>query len=179
MTWGFGGWGYSPWGGSSPSSSSSLVTVNIAAVTMISSTYLRVQLNTQVLTVGTYLNSENYTISLRSDSPLAGDPVRVVNVFAPTGDVLKADYIYLETTPHTNGSFYEIYFTSLQMLDGTIVSGVSNPMPYASRVTKTMNVLSNLPSHFDKRLDSTFNAVVSAFSIQDDIIGGSRSDRFP
>lgn len=176
MTWGISGWGSSPWGGGEPSE---LGDINITTVTLISPTYMRLHLNTEVIAIGSYLDPQNYTISFRSDSPISGEPVRVVRVIAPARDLLKADYVYLETTLHTNGAFYEVYFNSLQTLDGVVGSGVNNPMPYASRVTKTMNVLNNMPSHFDKRLDSMFSAVVSAFSTQDDIIGGSRSDRFP
>lgn len=176
MSWGTGPWGITPWGGGEPSV---LGDIQVTTVRFITPTYIRLHLNTQVIATGNYLDPENYTIALRSDSPVAGDAVRVVRVFAPTQDVLIADYVYLETTPHTNGAFYEVNYTELQTLDGVSGFGVNLKMPYQSRVTKTMSSLKNVPSHFDKRLDALLHAVVSAISLQDDTIGGSRSDEFP
>jgi hypothetical protein len=176
MSWGDGEWGTSPWGGGAPSVAGD---ISVSSVRFISPTYIRVHLNTQVIVNSFYLDPENYTIALRSDSTIAGDAVGVVRVFAPANEVLIADYIYLETTQHTDGALYDISFTSLQTLDGVTGSGVSAPAGYASRVTKTMSSLKSIPSHFDKRLDALLHAVVAAISIQDDIIGGSRSDRLP
>lgn len=176
MAWGSDGWGTSPWGGGAPSVAGD---ISISSVRFISPTYIRVHLNTQVIVNSFYLDEENYSITLRSDSPVAGDAVQVVRVFAPANEVLIADYIYLETTQHTDGAMYDIAFTELQTLDGVSGSGVSSPAGYASRVTKTMSALKAIPSHFDKRLDALLHATVAAISIQDDIIGGSRSDRLP
>ncbi len=176
MTWGSGPWGTTPWGGGEPSL---LGDISISTVRFIGPTYIRLHLNTQVIATGSYLDPENYTIALRDDTPIDGAAVRVVRVFAPAQDVLIADYVYLETTAHTNGAFYEVHFTELQTLDGVSGFGVSDPMPYVSRVTKTMSTLKAIPSHFDKRLDALLHAVATAISLQDDTIGGSRSDEFP
>ena len=176
MTWGTGPWGSTPWGGGEPSA---LGDINITTVQFITPTFIRLHLNTQVIATGSYLNATNYEITLRSDSPIAGDAVRVVRVLAPTQDVLVADYVYLETTPHTNGATYDIYFTELQTLDGVSGFGVNTPVAYQSRITKTVSSLKNIPSHFDKRLDALMHALISANSLQDDTIGGSRSDEFP
>lgn len=176
MPWGSGPWGTTPWGGGEPSV---LGDIEITSVRFISPTYIRLHLNTQVIATGNYLDPENYTITLRADSPIVGDPVQVLRVFAPTQDVLIADYIYLETTPHTGGSNYEVFFTELQTLDGVSGFGVNLSMAYQSRITKTMSSLKNVPAHFDKRLDSLLHAVITAISLQDDTLGGSRSDEFP
>lgn len=176
MPWGSGPWGTTPWGGGEPSA---LGDISITTVRLITPTYMRLHLNTQVIATGNYLNPQNYVIAVRSDSPVAGDAVRVTRVFAPTQDVLIADYVYLETTPHTGGATYDVYFTELQTLDGVSGFGVNGKVAYQCRVTKTMSSLRSVPSHFDKRTDSLLHAVVSAISLQDDTIGGSRSDEFP
>ncbi len=176
MSWGTGPWGITPWGGGEPSA---LGDINITTVRFITPIYIRLHLNTQVIATGSYLDPENYVISLRSDSPVVGDQVRPIRVFAPTQDVLVADYIYLETTPHTLGAYYEVNFTELQTLDGVSGFGVNLETPYQARTTKTMSQLKSLPAHFDKRLDALLHAVATAISLQDDTIGGSRSDEFP
>lgn len=176
MTWGTGPWGATAWGGGDPSTSGA---VHLTSVRYIGQTYLRLHLNTQVIVNEDYLNPENYTLFLREDSPVPGDEVRVVRVFPPSQDVLVADYIYVETTRHTEGATYDVSFTRLQTLDGVNGAGLGGSVGYAARVTKTMIALKNVPSHFDKRLDSLLHALVTAISLQDDTIGGSRSDEFP
>lgn len=176
MSWGTGPWGSTPWGGGEPST---LGDINITTVRFISPTYIRLHLNTQVIANGSYLSPANYTVTVKSDSPVPGGAVQVLRVFVPTQEALVADYVYLETTQHTEGAFYEVYFTELQTLDGVSGFGINTPVPYQARFTKTMSALKNLPSHFDKRLDALLHALVSAISLQDDTIGGSRSDEFP
>lgn len=178
MTWGSGPWGSGPWGSGSPPGSPADDTPDIANVRFLASTYIRVSLTGLVVAITDYLDPENYTITVRDDTPLAGVEVRVLRVFAPTQSVLTTSDIYLETTPHTIGAAYEIAFGQLQNAQGVTVYNLE-PSPYQARVSKTMSMLKNLPSHFDKRLESLMHALVTAISVQDDIIGGSKSDRFP
>lgn len=175
MSWGTGLYGLSPWGGGDPSIAGN-ITVN--SVRFIGNTYIRLNLNTQVIVNAAYLSTANYSISVLPSTPIAGDAVRVVRVIAPAREALKVDYIYLETTPHTNGAYYQVNFTTLNTLDGAAGVG-SSSTSYASRVTKTMSTLKSLPSHFHKGLDALLHATIAAISIQDDDIGGSRSDEFP
>lgn len=173
MSWGTGPWGVTPWGGGEPSVSGN---VRIDTIRFISPTYVRLSLNTQVIVNAAYLAVSNYSIAVRSDTPITTYGVNVVCVIAPAQDVLIADYVYLETTPFTNGGTYDVSFASLDTLDG--IASLSAVMPTQARVTKTMLMLKSLPSHFDKRLNSLLHAVVSAISLQDDQIGGSRNDEF-
>lgn len=174
MTWGTGPWGVTPWGGGQPSVSGN---VRIDTIRFISPTYIRLALNTQVIVNATYLSATNYKAVVRSDTPVVGDAVDIVRVIAPAQDVLIADYVYLQTTPFTDGATYDVSFTTLDTLDG-VPANLGSVMPMQARVTKTMRMLKSLPSHFDKRLDSLLHAVVSAISLQDDQIGGSRNDEF-
>ena len=174
MSFGTSGFGVSSWGGGQPSVNG---IVFIAKVQYITPTYLRLDLNTQVIVNALYLNVINYRITLRSDSPVPGIPVSVVRIIPPTQDVLVADYVYLETTQHTDGAFYDARLEPLNTLDGGI-SFNGSTQAYATRVTKTMKMLKSLPSHFDKRVDSLLHALVSAISIEDDTLGGSRNDEF-
>jgi len=175
MTWGTGPWGTTPWGGGQPSVSGN---VQIDTVRFISPTYIRLQLNTQVIVNASYTDATNYAAVVRTDTPVTANAVAIVRVIPPAQGVLIADYVYLETTPFTDGAYYNISFASLDTLDGVpAMNGFTAPTQ--ARVTKTMLMLKSLPSHFDKRLDSLLHAVVSAISLQDDQIGGSRNDEFP
>jgi hypothetical protein len=42
-----------------------------------------------------------------------------------------------------------------------------------------MGMLKSMPSHFDMRPESLVRNLITAISLQDDIIGGSRRDEFP
>lgn len=174
MSWATGPWGSTPWGGGTPSVNGA---VQIIHVDYITPTLLRVDLTTTVVVNTLYNTVSNYTVAVRSDSPVAGDPVEVRRVLPPTQDVVIADYVFLETSPHTNGADYTITVGQLYTLDGTPTAGALSAS-YAARVTKTMKMLKSLPSHFDKRVDSLIHSLISAISIQDDKIGGSRSDEF-
>lgn len=176
MSWGTAGWGYTPWGGGVPSA---IAGAGVHSVYFFSPTYIRIQLNNSVVAIGSYLDTSNYIIDLSPDSKVPGDPVRVLRVLPPTQDVLVVSHVYLETTPHTNGADYTATFGTLQSPSGLTVYAQSAPVPYASRGTKPMNILNNIPSHLDKRVDSLLHAICSAIGEQDDKIGGSRSDRFP
>lgn len=174
MSWGSGPWGSTPWGGGDPSSGGFVV---IDSVDYITPTYIRLNLNTGVIVNDRYLDPENYTVTLREDSPLAGVEVEIVRVITPAQDALAVDYVYLQTTPHTNGATYTVSFFALTTLDGVdgFNGGAGN---YSSRVTKTMTALKSLPAHFDKRVDSLLHSVVAAISMSDDQIGGSQNDEF-
>lgn len=175
MSWGTGPWGETPWGGGEPSVSGN---VRIDTVRFITPTYIRLQLNTQVIVNDGYKQASNYTAVVRSDTPIPGNAVSITRVIPPAQDVLIADYVYLETTTFSDGAYYDISFASLDTLDGVPAMNGSTCATQA-RVTKTMLMLKSLPSHFDKRLDSLLHALVSAISLQDDTIGGSRNDEFP
>lgn len=173
--WGTGPFGTSPWGGGQPSVAGN---VQIGTVRFITPTYIRLALNTQVIVNASYKNAANYAANVNNATVIPGNPVNIVRVIPPAQDVLVADYVYLETTPFTDGAVYNITFLSLDTLDGVSASlGFSRAVQ--ARVTKTMLMLKSLPSHFDKRVDSLLHALVSAISIQDDIIGGSRNDELP
>lgn len=174
MSWGTGAWADSPWGGGEPSVAGN---VQIDTVRFITPTYIRLQLNTQVIVNAGYLATSNYTAAIRSDTPVPANAVGVLRVIAPAQDVLIADYVYLETTPFSDGGTYDISFVSLDTLDG-VAAGNGFTAPVQARVSKTMLMLKSLPAHFDKRLDSLLHALVSAISIQDDTIGGSRNDEY-
>lgn len=175
MSWGMSGWGSTPWGGGTPMYGGD----SVNSIYFFSPTYIRVQLNVNVVATGSYLDPNNYFIALHADSPIAGDAVQVLRVLPPTQNALVVNYIYLETTPHTNGADYDLTFGILQSPTGLTLYPQGSPVPYASRRTKAMSVLNSLPAHFDKRVDSLLHALCSAIGEQDDKIGGSRSDGFP
>jgi len=173
--WGMGPFGISPWGGGQPSVAGNVL---IDTIRFITPTYVRLALNTQVIVNASYSNAANYAASVSNKTVISGNPVNIVRVIVPAQDVLVADYVYLETTPFTDGAIYNIAFLSLDTLDGVSASNGFS-LAVQARITKTMLMLKSMPSHFDKRVDSLLHALVSAISIQDDILGGSRNDELP
>ena len=174
MAWGDDPWGMGPWGGGIADYAAN--GLQIYSVQFITPNLILLGLNSEVVVNTTYLNPLNYSISLASDTPLYGVPVAPVAVLAPANNVVKANYVFLTTTGHTDGSYYTVGFNQLTVLSGA-VSLASALTPYASRVTKTMNV-NRIPSHFDTRPTSLLGSTLEALSVQDDKIGGSRSDDF-
>lgn len=175
MSWGSGPWGSTPWGGGDPSSSGFVV---VESVDYITPTYIRLNLNTGVVVNAGYLDAANYAVAVRSDTPMPGNAVSVVRVVTPAQGALTVDYVYLQTTTHTNGATYTVSFNTLTTLDGVAGFNGGNG-DYSARVTKTMTALKSLPAHFDKRIDSLLHSVVTAISMSDDLIGGSQNDEFP
>lgn len=174
MPTGTGPWGYTEWGGGYPYTSGF---VGIQSVDFITPTYIRLNLSTYVIVNDLYMDADNFNISLRPDSPVAGDAVAVARVIRPAQDVLVVNRIFLETTRHTAGAAYTASFYSLNTPDG-VAAFNSSPASYMSRYTKTMAQLRTFPSHFDKREDALIHSIIGAISLQDDIIGGSRNDEF-
>lgn len=145
--------------------------------TFIAEDLIRINLSEPARLDAAYLSPASYQISLRSDSPKVGEPISVQAVIPPTGDLVVFPYVYLKTSRHTLGAYYEV-----TILGSLVNSGGGSlpvaPAAYAARITKTMNMLKSLPSHFDRREDSLVRNIITAISLQDDILGGSRSDEF-
>lgn len=151
--------------------------VSTGPATFIAEDLVRVNLPVPGRIDAAYLATSSYSIALRSDSPKPGQGVAVVEVIPPTGDLVAFEYIYLRTTRHTLGAYYEVTISG-QIVDTAGLGINLPPAAYAARVTKTMAMLKSLPSHFDMRNESLVRNLVTAISLQDDIIGGSRRDEF-
>lgn len=175
MSWGTESWGVDPWGGFTPSADAPVPpadTISINSITFIAQDVVSIGLSVPVRVDSLFQDSTNYSIA-----PLDfGEPVNIVSVFIPQ-NTLVTDTVMIKTTPHTVGGGYSVGFTRLVNPDGASLS-LTAASKYQARVSKTMVSLKSLPSHFDKRPESLIRNLITAISLQDDIIGGSRSDEF-
>lgn len=128
---------------------------------------VHVQFTDEVVTDSAYYDPNNYTISL-----VAGEgPVEVLSVL-PTNETTTLGLIIV-TQPMTNGSTYNLSITNITNREGTN-SSLSGDFIY--RDTKSDSALRSVPKHFDRRATSIVATLVTAISIADDVIGGSRDD---
>jgi|688.fasta_scaffold02732_19 hypothetical protein len=150
----------------------------VGSATFIAEDLIRLDLSAQARVDSEYLDVNNYSIALRSDTPKPGDEVRVLEVLPPTdANVVTTQYVYLLTTRHTLGAYYAVTLSGA-LVDSAGTQVYLPPASYAARVTKTMQVLKSIPSHFDTRNTSILRNLLTAISLQDDQIGGSRKDEF-
>jgi hypothetical protein len=112
----------------------------------------------------------NYDIVVVSGT---GD-IAIRSVLAPT-DSRVTNKIILRVDKPTEGTHYRVSVTGLSGRDGAVVGGSSD---FIGRRTKGGDMIRSMPSHYDTRVGSILGAVLTAIGIEDDIIGGSRSDFF-
>jgi hypothetical protein len=175
--WGTDLWGVGPWSGiSNPSSSGP---VSITRIQYITPTYIRVFFSTYVVLNATYLNKANYSITAHSDSPLTAGGVSVISVLtSPDPETSKIHFVDLITTRHTDGAYYNFNYVFLTTLNGVANSGGGLEAPYAARYSKTMTASKNLAGFYYKDPTGLLQTVLTAISLIDDQIGGSRNDEF-
>lgn len=102
------------------------------------------------------------------------DPV-VIDVFV--GHAAAAQVIWLEVDTLTPGVEYAIQFQNLYAVTGLGVSPTA--CQFIGRETKIDLVVGSRPQMYDTRLRSRYRWILNAFGREDDLIGGSRHDRFP
>lgn len=126
------------------------------------------QLDSPVVVNNDFLSLSNYSISL-IEGP--GNQVNVRSIIRPQG--LTTSTILLEIDPPTKGATYQVGVGSLDSESGSTIEGFS---VFIARRTKLDNMLRFLPNHWDSRPRSLIRQVLTAISIEDERIGGSRSD---
>lgn len=152
--------------------------MTISSVTYIAADLIRVNLSFSARLDTNYTDPLNYIIFPNPGSEITGEGVAVKKVIIPSNDVVVASFVYLNTTPHTLGAEYRVSYGKLYDSSGTLVP-CTNSVPYACRTTKTMQMLKSIPSHFDHEVTSIIRNLITAMSLEDDTIGGSRKDEFP
>jgi hypothetical protein len=152
--------------------------MSISSVTYIASDLIRLNLSFSARIDTDYKNIAGYYITGHAGSPIVGVSVNVLAVLIPKNDVVVSPFVYLHTTPHTLGAEYEVNYGKLYDSSGVLVPAGPN-VPYQSRSTKTVQMLKSVPSHFDRQVESLIRNLVTAVSLEDDTIGGSRKDVFP
>lgn len=152
--------------------------MSIRSVTYIGPTLIRLNLDAPVRIDNVYASAGNYTIQVHSDTPMPGDLVSVLEVLIPLDSGTVTYSVFLRTTPHTNGAYYTVTYAALYDTAGHGMPAYAT-VPYASRDTKTQQMLRSVPGYLDTRETSLFRNLLTAISLEDDRIGGSRHDLFP
>jgi len=129
---------------------------------------LRVAFTDEIVTNDSYFDVSNYSITLVDGS----GPVEVVSVLPVNGT--SSLELVLVTQPMTLGTTYQLTANNLNDRNGATISFSGQ---YIYRDTKVDSALRSVPKHFDKRATSLIHSLLAAIGKQDDIIGGSRSDR--
>jgi hypothetical protein len=145
---------------------------DIKEVRFIARDLLKLTLKTAVIVNSGYTNPSSYLII-----PVGGaTAVNIIKVLVIRSDLRATSDIYLNITNPQLGAIYnvDIVPSSLQYIDGSPV--VAGAVPFEARITKTDKMLKSLPSHYDTNPTSTIRNLITAISVQDDIIGGSRKD---
>lgn len=141
--------------------------INVVDITVYSKRLVRILFDDEVIVNDTYNDPTNYSIGVVEGT----GPVEVVGVL-PTNLSASLEVILI-TQPMTSGTTYQVSVTSLSTRNGIDFSVLGN---YISRDTKTDSALRSIPKHFDRRPTSLLSSLITAIGINDDIIGGSRSD---
>lgn len=129
---------------------------------------LRIEFTDEVVTDDAYYDVSNYAIELIDGS----GPIEIKSVLPVNGTSTLE--LVLITQPMTLGSTYQLTANNLKNRNGSTISFSGQ---YIYRDTKVDSSLRSIPKHFDKRATSIMFSVLAAIGKQDDIIGGSRSDR--
>lgn len=141
--------------------------INVTDINIISKRLVRITFDDEVVVDDSYNDPTNYAISVVNGS----GPVEIVGVL-PTNQNASLDVILI-TQPMTETTKYAISFTQLFSRSGVSFSLIGN---FIARETKTDSILRSIPQHYDKRPISNLSAILTAISISDDLIGGSRKD---
>jgi hypothetical protein len=149
-------------------------TISILDINVYANNLVRILFDDEFVTDVGYNDPTNYTISVASGT----GPVEVLSVL-PTNKNAALEVV-LVTQPMTAGTVYTLdvgLLTSRAYNSGTgtgytySFSGL-----FEARYTKLDSSLRSIPKHFDKRPESILHTLLTATSISDDLIGGSRSD---
>lgn len=148
------------------------------AVTFIAPDLIRVSFAENARMDAAYLSATSYVISVRSDTPIPASEVRVLEVLPPpeSAELAAVNYAFLRTSTHTLGGYYSVFYFGLTNTGG--VPLVASQAAYQARRTKTMSALSSIPNHFDKSTNSLLRNLITAISLEDDTIGGSKREDF-
>lgn len=143
------------------------VSIPVSDINVLTRKTILVQFTDEIVTDSRYYDVDNYSLSVVEGT----GPVEVVSVL-PTNDKATLELI-LVTQPMTAGTTYSLTIDEFANREGTTFGMTGN---FIYRDTKSDSGLRSVPKHFDKRPTSIIAAVITAISINDDIIGGSRSD---
>jgi len=148
----------------------STLVVPFGTLYMLRDTVIEVTFNTPILRTPGLTEPTNYTIEFY-DTPGSTD-VAVRRILTGTRNNYTTT-VYIVTSEHTKGRRYRL---SIEGITNTSGEELSLVMTGTGARTKTDDLFSNIPEHFDKRQESRISAILSAIGKQDDLIGGTRRE---
>jgi hypothetical protein len=136
---------------------------DVIASDMISITFNKDAKNNDLLR-----DPANYAVT-----PLgAGQPVNVRSV--QTGNEIRTDFITLEVTPFTVGEEYLVTVSNIVGADAAALSPTENTAEFVGRLTKTDDAIRYRENIYGRDVNSIVRNILTAISLEDDKIGGSR-----
>jgi hypothetical protein len=156
---------------------------DISSIVVIARDMLMVTFRESLIVDSAYLDAASYTITAVTDGAAA---IQITNVLMQFDEdenpkFSSTPYLFLQVTQPTLGAVYNIDIvtpTSLRYVDGTSPAAAVTVRKFQSRYTKTDQTLRSIPKHFDKRVTAEIRTLLTAISLSDDLIGGSRRDDF-
>lgn len=146
----------------------------ITKVEQIAFDALRLTFSEETISNANYLNTDNYLVTKEGESveAIAVKQVKKINDFVTNKVILWTDY-------QKEGVTYEIKVSNLVSITGQAIES-DTTLTWKAVKTKTQAVIfDNLPQHFDKRIESKIRNVLTAVSLEDDLIGGNLSKQIP
>jgi hypothetical protein len=141
---------------------------------MLSETVIELTFNTPVIVDAALLDTSNFQVEFYS-APGSTDVLVHRVMPGDSGGTSKfVSTVQLITSKHTTGIRYKLTINNISSTLGGTLSAAE--VAGTGARTKVDDILSNIPSHFDKRPESLIRSLLSAIGKQDDLIGGSRKE---
>lgn len=132
----------------------------------ISASLIRIVLSEYAVVNNDYKNPNSYAIT-----DFAGSYIPVLNVLTPKD--LSVNYVLLRVRPQALGQSYGIVVTNIMSRSGVVISDTVNSYWYLYNSTKTDSILASIPSIYDKSPGTDLNGILTAISLEDNLIGGT------
>jgi len=132
---------------------------------------IRITFAKEVLVDARSANPAAYEVTLVGGS---GPALTVREVLLPK-TARTSRYVILVVDKPLYGTHYRVTVTGIYGRDGAPIGGTSD---FIGRRTKAADMVRGIPSHFSKKPESLIRTILTAIGIEDETIGGSRSDTF-
>lgn len=150
--------------------------IDVTAVDIITPKLVKITYNTTVVCDPSYFDINSYSVVVQETGAIEAKPVRVLQLYNDNLDTkrLSSNFTLLVMDNLTEGTRYQFTVNGVRTTQGLIMA--STPYSREKVKTKTQVTTRLLPSHFDTRPDSLIGSILTAITIQDDLIGGARKE---
>jgi hypothetical protein len=137
-------------------------------IDVLSSNVIRVRFSSTIVVDSEYLDETNYVVEDENGTALTVR--RILDVSSSTA----TDAVVVMNHP-VEGMTYTVVVSNIRNTSGFFLSESGK---FIARRSKLTNMLASLPRHYNKSPESVIYSILSAFALEDDLIGGSRDDTF-